>query len=137
MKNCVLIVQLEIPQITYNLFSPSAQIGQLFGIFKKKSSYHMSIVHGCRESNSKVPFVWDSKEMTWPNYSSKKNCWRINERSQRLLFQAEFLNPPQIRRKLSSRRGHKSTRSCKRTLSSWFWQALWCWKPTSWCYCRI
>ena len=37
MKNCVLIVQLEIPQIPYNLFSPSAQIGQLFGIFKKKA----------------------------------------------------------------------------------------------------
>ena len=37
MTKCVLIVQLEIPQIPLNLFVPSAQIGQLFGIFKKKT----------------------------------------------------------------------------------------------------
>ena len=36
-KNCVLIVQLEIPQIPYNLLGPPAQIGQLFGIFFKKA----------------------------------------------------------------------------------------------------
>ena len=39
-------VQLEIPRIPHNLFSPSAQIGQLFGIFLKKTRHHMSIVHG-------------------------------------------------------------------------------------------
>ena len=37
MTKCVLIVQLEIPQVPHNLFGPSAQIGQLFGIFKKKA----------------------------------------------------------------------------------------------------
>ena len=36
MIKCVLIVQLEIPQISNNLFRPSAQIGHLFGIFLKK-----------------------------------------------------------------------------------------------------
>ena len=36
MLKFVLIGQLEIPQIPHNLFGPSAQIGQLFGIFLKK-----------------------------------------------------------------------------------------------------
>ena len=45
-KNCVLILQLEIPQIPYNLLDPSAQMGQLFEILFKKNSHHMSIVHG-------------------------------------------------------------------------------------------
>ena len=40
------VVQLEIPQIPHNLFGPSAQISQLFGIYMfEKSSIHMSIVH--------------------------------------------------------------------------------------------
>ena len=43
MTKYVLKIQLEIPQIPHNLFDPSAQIGQLFGIFK--SPHHMSIVH--------------------------------------------------------------------------------------------
>ena len=41
MTKCKLQVQLE---ILYNLFGPHAKIGQLFGIFMKKSSHHMSIV---------------------------------------------------------------------------------------------
>jgi hypothetical protein len=45
MSKCVLIVQLEIPQILHNLFSPSDRIGQSFWIFLKKSSHHMSIIH--------------------------------------------------------------------------------------------
>ena len=36
MTKCVVIFQLEIPQIPYNLFGPSAQIVQLFRIFLKK-----------------------------------------------------------------------------------------------------
>ena len=42
MTKCVLIVQLEIPQIHHNLFGPSAQIWDIF----EKSSHHMFIVHG-------------------------------------------------------------------------------------------
>ena len=45
MTKCVLIVQLEIPQIPNNLLSPSAQIGQLFGIFFERIPHRMSIVH--------------------------------------------------------------------------------------------
>ena len=41
MTKCVLIVQLEIPQISHNLLSPTAQIGQLLRIV----SHRMSIVH--------------------------------------------------------------------------------------------
>ena len=37
MTKSVKIVQLETPQIPHNLFGPSAQIGQLFGIFLKKA----------------------------------------------------------------------------------------------------
>ena len=37
MTKCVLIIQLEIPQIPHNLCSPSAQIGQLFEMFLKKA----------------------------------------------------------------------------------------------------
>ena len=37
--------QLETPQISHNLFGPSAQISQLFGIFIEKKPHHMSIVH--------------------------------------------------------------------------------------------
>ena len=37
MTKCVLIAQLEIP---HNLFGPSAQIGQLFGIFLKETLSH-------------------------------------------------------------------------------------------------
>ena len=39
------LIKLEIPQIPYNSFGPSAQIGQFFGIFLKKISHHMSIVY--------------------------------------------------------------------------------------------
>ena len=41
MTNCVLIVELE---IHHNSFGPSAQVGQLFGMFLKISSHHMLIV---------------------------------------------------------------------------------------------
>ena len=37
------------PCIPYKLFSPSAQIGQSFGIFLKKQHYHMSIVRPWNE----------------------------------------------------------------------------------------
>ena len=37
MTKCVLIIHLEIPQITHNLFGPSAKIGQLFEILLKKA----------------------------------------------------------------------------------------------------
>ena len=44
MTKFVLIIKLEIAQIPHNLFGPSTQIGQLFGIFLKKA-LHMSMVH--------------------------------------------------------------------------------------------
>ena len=43
MTKCVLIIQLEIPQISNNFFGPSA--GKLFWIFFEQNSHHMSIVH--------------------------------------------------------------------------------------------
>ena len=46
MTERVLKVQLEMPQISHNLFGSSAQGGQLF---KKKKHLHMSIVH-CQPS---------------------------------------------------------------------------------------
>ena len=39
MTKCVLKVQLEMPQISHNLFGPSPQIGKLFGIFLKKALF--------------------------------------------------------------------------------------------------
>ena len=50
MTKCALIVQLEIPQIPNNLLSPSAQIGQLFGIFFERIPHRMSIVHIPRQA---------------------------------------------------------------------------------------
>ena len=52
MTKFVLIVQLKIPQVSHSLFGPKAQIDQLFGIFLKKSSHHMSIVHATTEQVS-------------------------------------------------------------------------------------
>ena len=45
LAKCVLIIQLENPQIAHNSFGLSAQIVQLFGIFEKKNSHHMFIFH--------------------------------------------------------------------------------------------
>ena len=56
MTKCALIVQLEIPQIPNNLLSPSAQIGQLFGIFLKESliACPLSIYRGKQLNQAKA-----------------------------------------------------------------------------------
>ena len=48
MTKCVLIDELEVPQISHNIFSPFAQIGQSFGIFLKKLSSHVHCLWWCR-----------------------------------------------------------------------------------------
>ena len=49
---CLLIVQLEIPQISHNLFGLSAQISQSFGIFLKIALITCPLSMGLRNSHS-------------------------------------------------------------------------------------
>jgi hypothetical protein len=65
----VLIFQLEMPQIPFNLFGPSAQINQLFGIFLKKSSSHVHCpwlqFRNKRHVKKKIPFSFDAHIVNW------------------------------------------------------------------------
>ena len=58
MTKFVLMIQVE---ISHNLFGQSARISQLFRIFLKKSSHHMSIVHVARDCS-----ISRKECKTWP-----------------------------------------------------------------------
>ena len=81
MTNYVLIVQLEIP---HNLFRPSAQIRQLFGIFKKITliTCPLSLGKGISIKKSEQPWVArlsKFREKIWENSQMKPSKWQAFE----------------------------------------------------------
>ena len=74
MTKCMLRFQLKIPQIPYNLFGPSAPIGQLFGIFLRKAPSHFHCPWLLLEEGPQKPVgpghfsQWEDKQTSeWQN----------------------------------------------------------------------